>query len=126
MLNQNELTMETKTETVTIKIRKQTNGTGLYLKDSEGHKGKDSITTDVNPGDTVVWKLKNNSGIDEITSISAKSTSQDIFSSDPVEQKDGSWKGTVSSTASGSEDYSIGYKIGGTDYTDDPQLNVQN
>ncbi|ELR68919.1 hypothetical protein C900_05612 [Fulvivirga imtechensis AK7] len=112
--------------TETIKISKQSTGTGLYLEDNEGHAGDNTITTTVDPGDTVVWKLKDGGGIDEITNIYAKSTSQDIFSSDPVKQSDGSWKGTVSSSATGSESYSIDYKIGGTEYTDDPELKVNN
>jgi hypothetical protein len=108
-----------------IYISKQTTGTGLFLSDNEGHSGNNSITTNVNPRDTVTWQLKSGGGIDAITNIAAKATSPDIFSSDPAIQSDGSWKGTVSGSATGSESYLIGYKIGSTDYTDDPELDVQ-
>lgn len=109
----------------TIYISKQTTGTGLFLSDNEGHSGDNSITTNVNPGDTVTWKLKSAGGIDEITNIAAKAGNTDIFSSNPSAQSDGSWKGIVSASATGSESYLIGYKIGSTDYTDDPDLDVQ-
>lgn len=112
--------------TETIIISKQSTGTGLYLEDNEGHTGDNTITTTVDPGDTVIWKLKKDGGIDEITGISAKSDSQDIFSNDPEKQSDGTWKGTVSTSATGNESYNIKYKIGGTEYTDDPELQVNN
>lgn len=111
--------------TETIFISKESGGNGLYLSDNEGHSGDGNITTDVDPGDTVIWKLSKNGGIDEITDISAKNGSQDIFSSDPAKQNDGSWKGTVSNTATGTESYFIKYKINGTEYTDDPELDIQ-
>ncbi|UII32390.1 hypothetical protein LVD17_00865 [Fulvivirga ulvae] len=111
--------------TETIFISKQTSGTGLYLSDNEGHSGDNTITTTVSPGDTVVWQLVNDGGIDEIVNIYPKVGSQDIFSSDPAKQGDGSWKGTVSSSASGNESYNIAYKINGVEYVDDPELEVQ-
>lgn len=107
-----------------IFVSKANGGTGLHLSDNEGHSGDGTITTDVHQGDTVKWKISAGGGIDEITNIYPKSTSQDIFSSDPVQQKDGSWKGTVSNNASGSEFYNIDYKIGGVSYTDDPELKI--
>ena len=110
--------------TETIYISKQTSGTGLYLADSEGHSGNNTITTTVSPGDTVIWRLSNGGGIDEITNIYAKTGSQDIFSQDPARQADGSWKGVVSTDATGNESYNIAYKIGGVEYLDDPDLEV--
>lgn len=109
----------------TIWISKQPNSNGLYLEDNEGHAGAGSITTDVKPGDTVTWKLKPGGGIDAITSVARKSGSGDIFGDDPEEQPDGSWVGTVSESAGGSESYSIGYQINSANYTDDPELEVK-
>ncbi len=108
-----------------ILISKQADSNGLYLTDNEGHAGDNSITTLVNPGDTVTWKLKSGGGIDAITSIAAKAGSQDVFSTDPAQQPDGSWVGVVNNSATGSESYSIGYRIGTTDYTDDPEIKVR-
>ena len=108
-----------------IFIRKQTNGTGLHLSDNQGNSGDNTITTNVRRGDTVHWKLAHDSGISAITNIYPKTGSQNIFSVGPALQPDGSWKGTVSDTATGSEAYNIGYKIGDTEYICDPFLEVQ-
>ncbi len=108
-----------------IYIRKQENSTGLHLSDNEGHSADGSITTIVHEGDTVIWQLKKNSGITAITNIYPKTGSENIFSSSPVLQPDGSWKGTVANSISGSESYSIDYTIGDDSYTDDPKLDVQ-
>lgn len=108
-----------------IWISKQDDNNGLVLSDSEGHTGDGTITTNVQPGDTVTWKLKPNGGIDAINSITRKAGSGDIFGDDPEEQPDGTWVGTVSESAGGSESYSIGYQIDSADYTDDPKLVVK-
>ncbi|WKV12150.1 hypothetical protein [Marivirga harenae] len=112
-----------------INISKQEGNNHLYLTDNEGHAGKDSITTQVHPGDTVTWKLVPNGGIDQITGITAKPDSQDIFSVDPapVNPNDPKtdWTGTISENATGTESYSIGYKIGDNNYTDDPDLEMK-
>ncbi len=114
--------------TETINISKQEGSNNLYLTDNEGHSGKDNITTNVNPGDTVIWKLVPDGGIDQITGITAKQGSQDIFSVDPapVNPNDpaSDWTGTISPDATGSESYSIGYKIGNDPYVDDPKLKI--
>ncbi len=113
-----------------INISKQEGNNQLYLTDNEGHSGKDNITTNVKPGDTVTWKLVPNGGIDQITGITAKPDSQDIFSVDPapidLKNPASDWTGTVSPNATGSESYSIGYKIGGESLVDDPQLRIGN
>ncbi|WKK81497.2 hypothetical protein [Marivirga arenosa] len=112
-----------------INISKQEGNNHLYLTDNEGHSGKDNITTNVKPGDTVTWKLVPNGGIDQITGITAKQNSQDIFSADPapVNPNDpaSDWKGTVSKNAKGNESYSIAYKIGNESFVDDPELEVE-
>ncbi|MCF6359536.1 MAG: hypothetical protein L3J29_02100 [Cyclobacteriaceae bacterium] len=110
--------------TKTINISKQATGTGLYLTDNEGHAGDGTITTIVREGDTVVWQLKPKGGITEITNIYPKTGSENIFSNPPIQQPDGSWKGTVANSISGSESYSIDYNIGKDSYTDDPEILV--
>lgn len=116
--------------TETINISKQEGNNQLYLTDNEGHSGKDNITTNVKPGDTVTWKLVPHGGIDQITGITAKPGSQDIFSVDPaaVDATDptSDWTGTISPNAKGSESYSIGYKIGDESLVDDPKLKIGN
>lgn len=113
-----------------IKISKEENSNGLYLTDNEGNEGPDTITTPVKPGDTVTWKLKKDGGIDQITAITNKAGSQNIFSDGPKQVKEGDstsdWTGTVSEDATGSESYSIDYKIGDEPFTDDPILKVNN
>lgn len=111
----------------TIWISKQSTGTGLYLEDNEGHTGNNDITTIVSPGDSVTWKLKDGGGITKLTGISEKQqpNNQDIFSSGPSRVSDSEWQGTVSTSASGTESYSIDYEIDGTPYSDDPDLDVQ-
>lgn len=111
-----------------INISKQEGNNRLYLTDNEGHSGKNNITTNVKPGDTVTWKLVPNGGIDQITGITAKPSSQDIFSVDPApvnpDDPSSDWAGTVSPNATGTESYKIGYKIGEEALLDDPKLNV--
>jgi len=111
-----------------INIRKQEGNNGLYLTDNEGHSGKNNITTKVKPGDTVTWKLVPNGGIDQITGITAKPNSQDIFSIDPASKNPNDpasdWTATVSESAKGDESYSIAYKIGDESLVDDPELEV--
>ncbi len=111
--------------TETIFISKQADGTGLHLSDNEGHSGDGTITTIVHEGDTVIWKLKPNGGITEITNIYPKTGSGNIFSTNPAAQPDGSWKGTVANSILGAEAYSIDYTIGDDSYTDDPELKVK-
>ncbi|WKN33512.1 hypothetical protein PZB74_09235 [Porifericola rhodea] len=114
--------MTTKTK-VTIYVDRNGNTNNLYLRDSEGHEGVNTITTDVSCDDDVEWIVGN--GIDEITNIVAKSGSQNIFSSGPTKRADGNWEGTVCQHASGSESYSIEYKIDGQTMTDDPKFRVK-
>lgn len=97
--------------------------TNLYLSDNEGHTGEGTITTDVSPSDTVTWRLSG-STISEITSIYVKENSQDVFSTDPAKNTDGSWTGIVSDSATGNESYGIKYLIDGTEYDDDPVIRV--
>ncbi|MEQ6122168.1 hypothetical protein [Reichenbachiella sp. MALMAid0571] len=98
--------------------------TNLIFTDSEGHHGKD-ITTDVQPGDTVKWKIYKGSGISEITSIYALPENKDIFSKNPAPDKHGtSWSGVISETATGEESYGIKYIVDGQEYDVDPIIRV--
>lgn len=118
--------MPTKTKStpkVTIYLSREGETIRLHLRDSEGHVGDSNITTDVCCGDEVEWVIEG--GIDEITNIYPKHGSKNIFSTGPERKEDGSWMGTVSSSVSGSEFYSIDYKIAGQSYSDDPKLKVK-
>ncbi|WPP53283.1 hypothetical protein [Catalinimonas niigatensis] len=118
--------MSTKTKSktkVTIYLSRDGNTDQLYLRDSEGHAGKKTITTDVCCGDEVEWVL--GEGIDEVTNIFPKRDSKNIFSAGPSKRPDGNWEGTVSKSAKGSELYSIDYRIGEVAYSDDPRLDVK-
>ena len=108
---------------VTIYVSREGKTSRLHLRDSEGHAGTDNIITDVHAGDTIQWVIRD--GIDEITGIYPKNGSQNIFSSGPAKTEDGSWVGTVDESVSGSELYSIDYKIGASAFTDDPELKVK-
>lgn len=108
---------------VTIYVSREGQTSQLHLRDSEGHSGTGNIITDVRAGDTVKWVITE--GIDEITGIHPKNGSQNIFSSGPIKNEDGSWMGTVGKSASGRELYSIDYTIGGMALRDDPELDVK-
>ena len=110
---------------VTIYLSLVSGTTNLHLSDSEGHSGDGTITTDVDPGDNVTWRIDSGANISSIDSIYDK-VANDIFSTDPAKQSDGTWKGTVSNSASGSESYGIKYTVDGTQYDDDPELQVKN
>ncbi|MEK6477808.1 hypothetical protein WJR50_09750 [Catalinimonas sp. 4WD22] len=114
--------MTTKTK-VTIYVGRDGSTDSLYLRDSEGHAGKNTITTDVQAGDEVEWVL--GEGVDEITNIYPKSGSQNIFNGSPFRKANGNWEGTVCNSATGSELYSIDYRIGAQTYSDDPELKVK-
>lgn len=109
---------------VTIYVSLVSGSTNLHLSDSEGHSGDGTITTNVQSRQTVQWVIASGANIKSLDNIYAKAGSEDIFSSDPTKQSDGSWLGTVSEnvTVGENESYSIDYSIG---YTDDPELHVQ-
>ncbi|GAB3339518.1 hypothetical protein GCM10027429_26040 [Marivirga atlantica] len=115
--------------TVTIYVSKQADGKGLHFSDSEGHSGDNTISTKVKPGDTVIWKIAPNGGIDSITSITEKSMTENknLFSSLPAPEnpKDpkSDWSGVISETATGKEVYTVGYTIGNETYLHDPESN---
>ncbi len=70
----------------------------LQFRDSEQHHGQ-SIKTAVNPGDSIVWKLDQCSGITDITGINP---SAETFFSEKPEKKDfDHWKAVISKKAKG-------------------------
>lgn len=111
---------------VTIYVSLVPGTTNLHLSDSEGHSGDGTITTDVQPGQSVEWVI-DDSNITALTNIYAKTGSEDIFSSGPSQESGStSWLGTVSSSATGEESYSIDYNTtSASGLTDDPKLKVQ-
>jgi hypothetical protein len=58
----------------------------LAMFDTNRNGAIDDLTTVVHPGDTVVWKLDQKSGIKAIKQISAKTTKGTIFSKEPVKK----------------------------------------
>lgn len=122
----------------TIYVNRNGNSYQLRLSDSEGHNpGNDDLTTDVSPGDTVIWQLGTNSGLASIESINLVDStdpsyvqgSQNLLTATPT-SSNGVFSGTVISSSPGSnafECYKIGFKVPGdtTTYYDDPKLQMK-
>ena len=84
----------------------------------------------VDPNDTVTWNIKPNVGVGSFYKIFKDATSADLF--DPNKEPaphggSGNWRGTISATATGEEDYTIQwYPTGSTTYrTFDPKLKMR-
>jgi hypothetical protein len=59
----------------------------LYMIDSNLKKEIDSLKTDVKPGDKIIWRYDDLSGIDEVTSIKPKEGGpKNIFRNDPTKR----------------------------------------
>jgi spore coat protein U-like protein len=99
----------------------------LILADDENHSASttqddQNFTTNVGHGDTVTWNIGTNSSI---TKIQVVEVTGDLFSSDPAPADGGtSVTGTISSTATGGDTYTINYWIGDTMYSQDPKLQM--
>jgi hypothetical protein len=106
--------------TIVITIRLDGSGPGITL--SDGVSNGPNITTTVNNGDTVKWKLIPNSGINSLDGID--DTGADVFNPDPTENPDGSWQGTVSAAPGTLETYLVEYTINGIQYNHDPSIQV--
>lgn len=77
-------------------------------------KLSDQGKTDVNVEDTVTWIVKNDSGVEAITSITPDKGSENVFDPEPapVGGSDKTWRGTVDRNKKGRrETYAIGYTI---------------
>lgn len=75
----------------------------LVYRDSEDHKGQ-TITTQVDPGDKITWKLDQCSGIKEITNITIRGT-KGFFKEAPEKKDFDTWKAEVSKKAKGEIEY---------------------
>ncbi|MCW3785876.1 hypothetical protein [Plebeiibacterium sediminum] len=119
--------MEKKNVIIGLKAVKKGDEIVLHLKDNEGNDHDKSITSEVEQGGTVTWKLMDNSDIKEIVNIYKKSDSQDVFSTDP-QPVNGStdWAGVISKTAKGTESYNIDFIYkDGNKVTDDPEIIIK-
>lgn len=120
---------ETKTKTIYVSRIKGTNR--IKLRDSDGNNpGNTNLTTLVNTGDTVEWKLDENSGLEAIIEIKKKWLSRQLLKVKPKESK-GVWRGTVIDVSPGKgkyEKYNIAYKIKGNSSRrwSDPKLQMKN
>jgi len=123
--------------TINIYISRNGQSNNIKVRDSEGHDpGNDNITTDVSPGDTVIWQLDSNSGLTSLDGITRTVSSDHSFDPNAVDllvsTPSGSnsvFTGTVVSTSPGRgkyEKYKIGYTVPGTIGTqwDDPKLQI--
>jgi hypothetical protein len=109
---------------ITISLKPGT--TQLHLEDSQGHSGDaPGFYTDVNGGDTVYWQLADNSGIEDITGIRAKSGAFTIFNNGSPGKNGHGWKGKVKDDASGNNSYDIDFSINGKEYSEDPDIKVE-
>ncbi len=89
----------------TIKIYIKLINNKLEYRDTEFHHGK-NIETEVNPGDKIIWKLDQCSGIKEISDI-AIAGDKSFFSKGPKMKDFDSWKAVVADTAKGEISYSV-------------------
>lgn len=113
--------------TITMKAFEAGDEIMLYLTDSGGQKGVQSITTLVNPGDEIIWQLeKTKSNIIKIVSIEAKSPKLDVFGKKPERVNDAEFKGTIATDAKGVGAYNITYEYKNKKVVvDDPFIEVK-
>lgn len=108
---------------VSIFVSRKKGTSRLHFRDSEGHSGDYTITTDVRPGGMVKWEVED--GVDTITNIYPKKGSFSIFEKGPEKKKNGEWFGKIKKDATGREEYNVDYIIDGKEYSEDPVLNVK-
>lgn len=77
----------------------------LVYRDSEEHQGQ-TIVTQADPGDTLIWKLGPCSGIKEITAITV-SGSDGFLKYSPIKKDFDRWKSEVSRKATGEISYFV-------------------
>ncbi len=120
--------------TRTIYVSKEATNNNLVLRDSEGHNpGNDQLTTDVRPGDTVIWELDPTARpprtIYSLEGVMEKPfTTVDLLVAPPT-KSDNQYQGTVTSATNKTgqeENYNIRYKVtsDGQVLTDDPKLKM--
>lgn len=119
--------------TKTIYVSRNGQSNNIKLRDSEGHNpGNDKITTDVNPGDIVIWEVDpNENDIYALKGIAKKSDSPaNLLTGTPQLQSNGSYSGQVVSNTNMTdqiEKYDVSYQIvvNGPTFTDDPKLRMK-
>lgn len=87
--------------------------------------GDQNTVTLVSPGNIMIWKKSGD--IFKINAIT-ETGGEDIFSTNPTEQADGSWQGVVGNFPSGNaETYSITYSVNGVSgtFTQDPVIRIK-
>lgn len=116
-----------------IYVSRNGNSHQLKLRDKDHNPGNNKLETGVDPNDTILWQLDEDSGLAEITGVKESDSSQpqyrgsqNLLAGD-VTKKNGVWEGRVVSKSPGKnkfENYMIGFKIPGDDkeYWDDPKL----
>ena len=124
---------------IAIEVKQDVNGNYyLYLTDSEGHSGDNTITTTGAPGDEVTWSISTalantTVSINNIYEKTDKVGNYDVFCTGPQAKNDGTgdWEGTICTNIASkeTESYSIDYDVsvnGGAavTYTDDPDLEI--
>lgn len=87
----------------TIKIYLKLVDGNLEYRDTESHRGR-TITTEVNPGDKIVWKLDQCSGIKELNDIHV-SGSSGMFEHPPKKKDFDRWKARIGKGATGEVTY---------------------
>lgn len=120
-----------------IYVSRNGNSFELKLRDNQGHNpGNNKLTTEVAPGEPIVWQLDENSGLAEITGIKESDSgkpqyrgSQNLLAA-PAKRENGVWRANVVPQSPGKgkfENYMIGFKIPGDDkeYWDDPKLHMK-
>lgn len=96
----------------------------LHLRDSNGNSGDDTIVTEANRDDTILWKKDTGSGLKSITEIKVNKSSE-LFSKGPKKRCCSRWKGWVSSQASkGDYAYVPYYVESNPDKSDTPQKQI--
>jgi hypothetical protein len=101
----------------------------LHFHDSEGNEGTD-ITTGVDPGDTVIWRIGSKGGLYSIESVSKKADSRyNLLVNPPSRNPHENFQGDVvqiSPAPHAEESYNISYKLveGGPTIPDDPKLRM--
>ena len=115
-------------KSVTIYLRsvEQEGKKRLAMYDSNGKGDIDNLTTEVESGSAITWKLDSFSGINSITKIYSKTGKRNVFKTDPKKQL--FFKGftlQLSKDAEGEEAYAIEYiLIDDTKVTIDPVIRV--
>ena len=93
---------------------------GVNISSTE--QGDEDFTTSVTAGTNVI--IKKSGAISEITAVTYTGESN-VFSSPPIKQSDGTWKGVIGSFPANTEEtYSISYVVGGQTYTQDPKIMI--